>query len=181
MLLVWPRRPPLSRRRKRAVISLGWESMRAMRTVWKLSVNGSKTTVSGRNKKKKRDEKFKKDATIKETAETKRVFRDRMTMQAQVAMKTISAALVIFFVAVALYDSDGFAGFKELYHYPNIALALSTTGKLELGKVYEAPEGWHWGSKAEVDTIMDGGWEAQMPWKFYCRAGWDMGWQWSTW
>ena len=54
-------------------------------------------------------------------------------------------------------------GLKEaaLHHYfPNVALAVSKTVKLEAGKVYQAPAGWHRGSKAEVTAIMGGGGDA---------------------
>ena len=57
--------------------------------------------------------------------------------------------------------TDGFKGFKKLHHFPNVALAVSKTNKLEAGKVYGAPAGWHWGSKAEVAAIMGGGAEVR--------------------
>ena len=71
--------------------------------------------------------------------------------------------------------TDGFKGFKKLHHFPNVAMAVSKTGKLEVGKVYEAPAGWHWGSKVEVAAIMGGGMEARQPGKRYYRnqGGWD--------
>ena len=37
--------------------------------------------------------------------------------------------------------TDGFKGLKKLHYFPNVALAVSKTGKLEAGKVYEAPAG----------------------------------------
>ena len=45
---------------------------------------------------------------------------------------------------MVVVTSDGFKGFKKLHHFPNVALAVSKTDKLEVGKVYEAPAGWHW-------------------------------------
>ena len=57
-------------------------------------------------------------------------------------------------------------GLKEaaLHHYfPNVALAVSKTVKLEAGKVYQAPAGWHRGSKAEVTAIMGGVAEVRWP------------------
>ena len=59
--------------------------------------------------------------------------------------------------------TDGFKGFKKLHYFPNVALAVSKTSKLEVGKSYGAPAGWHWGSKAEVAAIMDGGKETRGP------------------
>ena len=49
---------------------------------------------------------------------------------------------------------DGFGGFRKLHHFPNVALAVSKTGKMEIERVYDAPAGWHWGSRAEVAAIM---------------------------
>ena len=71
--------------------------------------------------------------------------------------------------------TDGFGGFKKLDFFPNVALAVSKTNKLEVGKVYEAPAGWHWGSRAEVAAIMGGGKEERQPEKLYYRnqGGWD--------
>ena len=59
--------------------------------------------------------------------------------------------------------TDGFGGFKKLDYFPNVALAVSKTGEMEVGKVYEAPAGWHWGSRAEVAAIMGGGEEERQP------------------
>ena len=73
--------------------------------------------------------------------------------------------------------TDGFKGLKKLHYFPNVALAVSRTGKLEAGKVYahDAPAGWHWGSKAEVAAIMGGGEEARRPEKphYWDQGGWD--------
>ena len=75
--------------------------------------------------------------------------------------------------------TDGFGGFKELDYFPNVALAVSNTDKMEVGKVHEPPAGWHWGSRAEVAAIMGGGEEARWPKKFYY---WDQGgWVGCTW
>ena len=76
--------------------------------------------------------------------------------------------------------TDGFAGFKKLHYFPNVALAVSKTGKLEAGKVYDAPAGWHWGSKAEVAAIMGGGEEDiwRPPLRYYHAQG---GWNGCTW
>jgi hypothetical protein len=50
--------------------------------------------------------------------------------------------------------SDAFGGFKRLAHFPSLALAVSKTGRLELGKAYDAPPGYHWASKAEVVGLL---------------------------
>ena len=39
--------------------------------------------------------------------------------------------------------TDGFKGFRKLHHFPNVALAVSKTSKMEVGKMCEAPAGWH--------------------------------------
>ena len=75
--------------------------------------------------------------------------------------------------------TDGFKGFKKLHYFPNVALAVSRTGKLEVGKVYEAPAGWHWGSRAEVAAIMGGGEGARQLVKQYYRD--QGGWAGTTW
>ena len=74
--------------------------------------------------------------------------------------------------------TDGFGGFKKLDYFPNVALAVSKAGKLEVGKVYEAPAGWHWGSTAEVAAIMWHGGEqvrVSAPEKdyYYDQGGWE--------
>ena len=70
--------------------------------------------------------------------------------------------------------TDGFAGFKKLDYFPNVALAVSKTDKMEVEKVYGAPAGWHWGSKAEVAAIVGGGRHRQTPGKYhyYDQGGW---------
>ena len=75
--------------------------------------------------------------------------------------------------------TDGFEGFKKLHYFPNVALAVaeSVDGeecKLDVGKVYDAPAGWHWGSAAEVVAIMGGGEDARQPEKdyYYNQGGW---------
>ena len=72
--------------------------------------------------------------------------------------------------------TDGFAGFKKLHYFPNVALAVSKAGKMEAGKVYEAPAGWHWGSRAEVAAIMGGGKQERHPRKHYYfgQGVWDL-------
>ena len=75
--------------------------------------------------------------------------------------------------------TDEFQGFKKLYHFPKVALAVSKTDKLEVGKVYEAPAGWHWGSTAEVAAIMGGGKVARQPTKYYYHD--QGGWEGATW
>ena len=40
--------------------------------------------------------------------------------------------------------TDSLGGFAGLVHFPMIALAVSQSDTMELGKVYDAPEGWHW-------------------------------------
>ena len=76
--------------------------------------------------------------------------------------------------------TDGFQGFKKLEYSPNVALAVSKTDKLELGKVYGAPAGWHWGSWAEVAAAMGGGGGSRRPVKPYYKdqGGWN-GWKWA--
>ena len=75
--------------------------------------------------------------------------------------------------------TDGFAGFKKLHYFPNVALAVSKTDKLEVGKVYDAPAGWHWGGRAEVAAIMGGGkWARQPLTAYYNDQG---GWEGYTW
>ena len=71
--------------------------------------------------------------------------------------------------------TDGVKGFKKLDYFPNVALAVSKTDKLEVGKVYDAPAGWHWGRKAEVAAIMGGGKVLRRPRKKYYwdQGGWD--------
>ena len=75
--------------------------------------------------------------------------------------------------------TDGFQGFRKLDHFPNVALAVSKAGKLEAGKVYEAPAGFHWGSRAEAAAIMGGGKEPRQPMKTHCRG--QGGWGGYTW
>ena len=75
--------------------------------------------------------------------------------------------------------TDGFKGFRKLDYFPNVALAVSKTDKMEVGKVYEAPAGWHWGSRAEVAAIMGGGKEARQPRKLYYSD--QGGWNGNTW
>eukprot|EP01052_Picozoa_sp_SAG31_P013065 SAG31_NODE_778_length_12161_cov_101.601807_4_plen_288_part_00 len=52
--------------------------------------------------------------------------------------------------------TDGFHGFRVLYHFPNLALAVAKHNVLEPDKKYEAPPGWHWASKQETTQIMRG-------------------------
>ena len=56
-----------------------------------------------------------------------------------------------------------------------MALAVSKTGKFEAGKLYEAPAGWRWGSKAEVAATMGGGKESREPRNYYYfgHGGWN--------
>eukprot|EP01051_Picozoa_sp_SAG22_P002080 SAG22_NODE_88_length_21409_cov_11.207180_17_plen_177_part_00 len=70
--------------------------------------------------------------------------------------------------------TDGFGGFKVMHHFKNVALAVSKSNKLEVGKVYGAPAGWHWASRAEVEAIMGGGTAARNPKKkyYYDQGGW---------
>ena len=71
------------------------------------------------------------------------------------------------FIPCALDTTDGFQKFQQLLHFPNVALAVSKADQLEVGKVCDAPAGWHWGSKAEVAAIMGGGVEPRQPKKNY--------------
>ena len=48
------------------------------------------------------------------------------------------------------------------------------------GKVYDAPEGYHWGSRVEVEKLFGGGDFACPPARYYYRdqGGWDkISWQ----
>merc|ERR1740130_1386936 len=55
-----------------------------------------------------------------------------------------------------------------------IALAVSQSDTMELGKVYDAPEGWHWGTRAEVEKLLGGGETVCPPARYYYRdqGGW---------
>jgi hypothetical protein len=58
------------------------------------------------------------------------------------------------------------------HNFENVALAVSKTDKLEVGKAYASPAGWHWGNTAEVEAIMDGGEEAwELPKAYYKCSG----------
>eukprot|EP01051_Picozoa_sp_SAG22_P002081 SAG22_NODE_88_length_21409_cov_11.207180_18_plen_202_part_00 len=76
--------------------------------------------------------------------------------------------------------TDGFGGFKVMHHFKNVALAVSKSDKLEVGKVYGAPAGWHWASRAEVEAIMGGGTEMREPAMLYYenQGGWS-GFKWG--
>eukprot|EP01052_Picozoa_sp_SAG31_P013066 SAG31_NODE_778_length_12161_cov_101.601807_5_plen_373_part_00 len=51
--------------------------------------------------------------------------------------------------------TDGFQGFRRLHHFPNVALAVSKSVKLDLDKVCSAPAGWHWATRAEFDLELN--------------------------
>ena len=69
--------------------------------------------------------------------------------------------------------NGGFQGFKKLHYFPNVALKVSKTDKMGFGELYEAPAGWHWGSRAEVAAIVGGGGRSGSRRETYCsNPGW---------
>ena len=68
--------------------------------------------------------------------------------------------------------TDEFQGFRKLRHFPTVSLS----SKFDEGKVYDAPEGWHWATRAEVEAAP--GWERKEGARYYCRQG---GWKNFTW
>jgi hypothetical protein len=53
--------------------------------------------------------------------------------------------------------TDAFQGFRKLTHFPTVALAVSLSNVLDRGKAYDAPAGWHWATRAEVEAVL--GWD----------------------
>jgi hypothetical protein len=49
--------------------------------------------------------------------------------------------------------TDEFQGFHKLAHFPTVALAVSQSNRVVLGKVYDAPLGWHWATRVEVEAV----------------------------
>ena len=71
--------------------------------------------------------------------------------------------------------SDKLGGFARLVHFPMIALAVSKEDKIDPAKTYNAPQGWHWASRVEVEKLLGGGTEVCPPARYYYRdqGGWD--------
>ena len=74
--------------------------------------------------------------------------------------------------------TDGFQGFRKLTHFPTVALAVSQSSTYVEGKAYDAPEGWHWATRAEVKAVP--GWEPKVTWayNYFNQGGWD-GYDWQ--
>ena len=72
--------------------------------------------------------------------------------------------------------TDGFQGFRKLIHFPTVALAVSQSNEYVDGNVYDAPEGWHWATRAEVEAVP--GWEPKPGTDNYHGQG---GWAGYTW
>jgi hypothetical protein len=68
--------------------------------------------------------------------------------------------------------TDAFQGFRKLMHFPTVALAVSQSNVVVAGKVYDAPEGWHWATQAEVEAVP--GWGAKPgSYNYYNQGGWQ--------
>jgi hypothetical protein len=72
--------------------------------------------------------------------------------------------------------TDAFQGFRKLTHFPTVALAVSRSNVVVVGKAYDAPAGWHWATAAEVAAVP--GWERKPGTYNYRDQG---GWQGYTW
>jgi hypothetical protein len=72
--------------------------------------------------------------------------------------------------------TDGFQGFRKLTHFPTVALAVSQSSTYVEDKVYDAPEGWHWATAAEVEAVP--GWGPKPGTDNYYNEG---GWAGYTW
>jgi hypothetical protein len=72
--------------------------------------------------------------------------------------------------------TDGFQGFRKLTHFPTVALAVSQSNTYVEGKVYDAPAGWHWATRAEVEAVP--GWGRKPGTRYYHGQG---GWAGYTW
>jgi hypothetical protein len=73
--------------------------------------------------------------------------------------------------------TDGFQGFRKLTHFPTVALAVSQSNVLDEGKVYDAPAGWHWATRAEVEAVP--GWARKPGTVNYCGLGGWNGYKWE--
>jgi hypothetical protein len=40
-----------------------------------------------------------------------------------------------------------------MYNFPTVALAVSQSNEYVEGKAYDAPAGWHWATRAEVEAV----------------------------
>ena len=69
--------------------------------------------------------------------------------------------------------TDGFQGFRKLTNFPTVALAVSQSNELDEGKVYDAPEGWHWATAAEVKAVPGWGPKPGAPEYYVDQGGWD--------
>jgi hypothetical protein len=67
--------------------------------------------------------------------------------------------------------TDQFQGFRKLTAFPTVALAVSQSNELVPGKVYDAPEGWHWATRAEVEAVP--GWRETADYNYYNQGGWE--------
>eukprot|EP01051_Picozoa_sp_SAG22_P008403 SAG22_NODE_637_length_8315_cov_16.174416_8_plen_358_part_00 len=74
-------------------------------------------------------------------------------------------------------DSDDFDGFRQLMHFPELRLAVSKTGKLDLEAMYECPdEEYVWATSRMVLPLMTGG--RDPPTQYYLDLG---GWEGLLW
>jgi hypothetical protein len=73
--------------------------------------------------------------------------------------------------------TDGFQGFRKLTHFPTVALAVSQSNEYVAGKVYDAPAGWHWATRAEVEAVPGWGRKPRAS-NYYSQGGWD-GYDWA--
>jgi hypothetical protein len=68
--------------------------------------------------------------------------------------------------------TDAFQGFKKMTHFPTVALAVSQSNKLVEGKAYDAPAGWHWATRAEVEVVP--GWKGtDGSYTYFDQGGWN--------
>jgi hypothetical protein len=73
--------------------------------------------------------------------------------------------------------TDAFQGFKKMTHFPTVALAVSQSNAYVEGKVYDAPAGWHWATRAEVEAVP--GWFRKYGnINYHDQGGWD-GYRWE--
>jgi hypothetical protein len=80
--------------------------------------------------------------------------------------------------------TDEFQGFRKMTACPTVALAVSQSNELVPGKVYDAPVGWHWATRAEVKAVP--GWRdsedraylpvygARRAYNYGDQGGWDL-------
>lgn len=72
--------------------------------------------------------------------------------------------------------TDRYQGFKKLTHFPTLALAVSRSNTFVEGKAYDAPAGWHWATRAEVEAVP--GWSMKSGTVNYKQQG---GWKEYVW